>query len=84
MTVMKKLADKGYLSYEKDGATYVYTPARTEEDVQQSLLANLVEKAFKGSPVALIQTLVKKEDLSDQERDHILKLIEDLNDHGDH
>ena len=81
MTVMKKLADKGYLAYEKDGATYVYHAAKSEQEVQQSLLSNLVEKAFKGSSLALIQTLVKKENLSDKERDDIVKLIEELNDH---
>ncbi len=83
MTVMKKLSDKGYLDYEKDGATYVYQPAKSEQEVQQSLLSNLVDKAFNGSPLALIQTLVKKEDLSHQERDDILKLIEDLNEQKD-
>lgn len=82
MTVMKKLSDKGYLSYEKDGATYVYEAARTQEDVQQSLLTNLLDKAFNGSSIALIQTLVKKEELSEKEREDIAKLIEDLNDHG--
>ena len=81
MTVMKKLADKGYLTFQKDGATYVYAPARSQEDVQQSLISSLVDKAFQGSPAALIQTLVKKEALSDAERQDILKLIEDLNDH---
>ena len=80
MTVMKKLADKGYLTFQKDGATYVYEAARSQEDVQQSLISNLVDQAFNGSSLALIQTLVQKEDLSDQERSHILKLIEDLND----
>lgn len=83
MTVMKKLSDKGYLSYKKDGATYVYSAARTQEDVQQTLITNLVDQAFNGSSAALIQTLVKKEALSDKERENILKLIEDLNDHGD-
>jgi len=83
MTVMKKLSDKGYLNYEKDGATYVYEPARSQEEVQQKLISNLVDQAFNGSSVALIQTLVKRDALSDQERDHILKLIEDLNEHGD-
>ncbi len=84
MTVMKKLSDKGYLSYEKDGATYVYEPARSRQDVQQSLISNLVDQAFNGSPAALIQTLVKREDLSEEERARILEFIEDLSDHGDH
>ena len=80
MTVMKKLADKGYLKYDKDGATYVYRPAQTKGEVQQGLLDNLVEKAFNGSPAALIQTLVKHESLSNEELDDIRKLIEDLED----
>ncbi len=83
MTVMKKLADKGYLSFEKDGATYVYSQAKSQEEVQQTLISSLVDQAFQGSPAALIQTLVKKEALSDAERNDILKLIEDLNDPED-
>ena len=78
MTVMKKLADKGYLQYEKDGATYVYTPARKPEEVQSSLVDDLVSKVFRGSSLALVQTLVKSEDLSDEERKEIIQLIDSL------
>jgi predicted transcriptional regulator len=84
MTVMKKLADKGYLQYEKDGATYVYEPAQSQEEVQQNLIQHLVTKAFDGSPAALIQTLVKNESLSESEREEIRQLIDDLDDHADH
>lgn len=83
MTVMKKLADKGYLQYEKDGATYVYEPAQSKEAVQQNLIQHLVARAFNGSPAALIQTLVKNETLSENERDEIRQLIENLDDHAD-
>ena len=78
MTVMRKLADKGFLRFEKDGATYVYEPAQTKDEVQQGLLDNLVEKAFHGSSAALIQTLVKRESLTDTELDDIRKLIDGL------
>jgi predicted transcriptional regulator len=80
MTVMKKLADKGYLTYKKDGTTYVYAPARPAEEVQFGLLSSLVDKVFKGSPKALVQTLVRHETLSDAEREEILQLIESLDD----
>ncbi len=76
MTVMKKLADKGYLEYEKDGRTYVYSPARQPGEVQHSLLRRLMDRVFKGSPMALMQTLVKHEDLSDAERAEIRAMIE--------
>ena len=76
MTVMKKLADKGYLQYHKDGRTYVYAPAQEPNKVQHSLLRRLMESVFEGSPMALVQTLVQHEDLSDEERAEIRNLID--------
>lgn len=80
MTVMKNLADKGYLKYRKDGVTYVYSPAVEPESVRFSLIKDLVKKVFKGSPKDLVQTLVQGEELSDSEREEIKKMIEDLDD----
>ena len=80
MTVMKKLADKGYLQYHKDGRTYVYAPAQEPNKVQHSLLRRLMESVFEGSPMALVQTLVQHEDLSDEERDEIRQIIDAMED----
>ena len=78
MTVLKKLADKGYLNFEKEGRAYVYEPARQPEAVRGSLLGDLLEKVFGGSPMALVQTLVRREDLSARERRALRALIEEL------
>ena len=78
MTVMKKLAEKGYLDYRKEGRSYVYQPAQEPNEVQHSLLQRLMEKVFQGSPSALVQTLVRREDLSDNERAEIRALIDAL------
>ena len=83
MTVMKKLADKGYLQYEKDGATYIYSAARSSEEVQRSLVDDLVNKVFRGSSLALVQTLVRHEDLTDEERRDIKQLIEAMEEDDD-
>ena len=76
MTVMKKLADKGYLQYHKEGRTYVYAPAQEPNKVQHNLLRRLMESVFEGSPMALVQTLVQHEDLSDKERNEIRQMID--------
>jgi len=76
MTVMKKLADKGYLQYHKEGRTYVYAPAQEPNKVQHNLLRRLMESVFEGSPMALVQTLVQHEDLSDEERAEIRQMID--------
>ena len=80
MTVMKKLAEKGYLAYRKEGRSYVYSPARPPDEVQHSLLSGVMKNVFKGSPMALVQTLVRHEDLSDEERREIKRLIDEMED----
>ncbi len=80
MTVMKKLADKGYLQYEKEGRSYVYAPARPPGEVQHRLLQKLIGSVFNGSPLALVQTLVRHEDLSDEERRELARLIDTMED----
>lgn len=75
MTVMKNLADKGYLDYEREGNSYIYFPKRKAEEVQHSLVQSLIRKVFRDSPAALVQSLVKYEELTDKERSEILEMI---------
>ena len=83
MTVLKNLADKGYLTFEKEGNSYIYSAARDADEVQHNLLQGLLRKVFKGSPAALVQTLVKYENLDDQEREEIQSIIARLDDETD-
>lgn len=80
MTIMKNLNDKGFLKYRKRGVTYVYSAAIDPESVQFSLINNLIHKVFKGSPSALVQTLVKAENLNEEDINAIKKLIDDMED----
>ena len=83
MTVLKKLAEKGYLDYHKDGRSYVYKSAEEPNSMQHSLLQRLMKKVFQGSPSALVQTLVQREDLSENEREEIKALIAALDEQED-
>lgn len=83
MTVMKNLADKGYLQFEKEGVTYVYSAARPPEEVRHSLVDDLVRKVFDGSPLALVQTLVRAENLTEAERQDLKRLIDAMEDDDD-
>lgn len=67
MTVMKNLSRKGYLSYTMDGRTYVYTAIRSADDVRAGLVRDLVKTAFKDSPLRMALTLVRDEDLTEDE-----------------
>ena len=77
-TVMKNLADKGYLSFERDGATFVYSAARPADEVRGSLLGTVVDKVFGGSARTLIQTLARHESLSADEQAEVRRLLDQL------
>ncbi|NUQ81535.1 MAG: BlaI/MecI/CopY family transcriptional regulator [Bacteroidetes bacterium] len=78
MTIMKKLADKGLLRIEKEGVSYRYFPTRTEAEVKAELAGSFVSSVFGNSRVQLVQTLVKRENLSTAEIEELKKLIGDL------
>lgn len=78
MTTMRKLADKGYLSFSEDEKQYIYKPQKSRSEVRMGLLSDLISSAFKGSPLSLVQTLVREADLSDQEMREIKKVIDQL------
>lgn len=80
MTIMKKLADKGYLVYEKQGTAYLYEAARPPGEVKHSLLTGILSKVFRGSPVELVESLVTFENLSAKERADIKTLLESMED----
>jgi len=80
MTVMRNLAEKGYLTFSRDGNTYLYTPLRPASEVRRSLVQDLVQKVFGGSATALVQSLVSGEQVSDEEVERIRKLIDDMED----
>ena len=80
MTVMKNLAEKGYLRYESEGTAYLYSAARRPEEVQGSVLSGILDKVFGGSATGLVQALVQREELSEADRAEIRRLIDRLDD----
>jgi len=83
MTVMRKLADKGYLSFTEDGKSYVYSPEIPARKVRGSLLRDLITRVFQGSHQELVRTLVAEEDLTGEQVAELRRLIENLEERDD-
>ena len=83
MTVMGNLTKKGYLTYKKDGVAYVYTAARKPEEVRGSLLHRLTQSVFRGSPLELVQRLVRQEQLSEEDIAELRRLIDSIEESDD-
>lgn len=78
MTIMKNLNDKEYLKYRKEGVTYVYSAKTPPDEVQSDLVSSLIDKVFKGSASALMQTLVNRENLSNEEIRELRNMIRNM------
>ena len=75
LTMMRKLEAKGYLEHDVDERTYVYRATISRQEVRQSLLADLLERVFEGSPSLLVNSLVEQNKVTEEELREIQRLI---------
>ncbi len=72
-TMLGILQDKGYVRRRKQGRGHAYRAAIKAEQAEKSILKDLVERVFDGSPSNLVaalvsQGMVDKEDLTEARR----------------
>jgi BlaI family penicillinase repressor len=75
LTMMRKLEAKGYLEHDVADRTYVYRATISREVARHSLLGDLLERAFEGSPSLLVSSLVEQNHVTEDELREIRKLI---------
>ncbi len=75
--VVLALDKLGFLKHETYGRTFVYEPTLTREQYGQQTLSKVVRNYFGNSPKQLVAQLIKKEDLSLEEINELMKKLED-------
>jgi BlaI family penicillinase repressor len=75
LTMMRKLEAKGYLKHDVADRTYVYRATISREQARHSLLGDLLERVFEGSPSLLVSSLVEQNHVTEDELREIRKLI---------
>ncbi len=73
-TLVRILADKGFLIQTKEERPFSYRPAQSYEEVSGKLLKEVIERVFRGSRELLLVRLMEQRALSARER----ALLEDL------
>ena len=74
-TMVKILKDKGFLTDEKLGNTYQYTPLVTLEEYRKQDVATIKQKYFGNSFTKMITHFAREEKLSDEEIDEVIRII---------
>jgi BlaI family penicillinase repressor len=77
LTMMRKIEAKGYLEHDVDNRTYVYRPTISQNVARRSILGDILERLFEGSPTLLLNSLVEQKQVSKEEHDQLVKLIEE-------
>lgn len=73
-TLVRILADKGFVRQTNDVRPFIYEPARKFEDVSRSLLNHMVSRVFGGSREKLLVSLFGRQKLTKKE----LAVLEEL------
>jgi BlaI family transcriptional regulator, penicillinase repressor len=77
LKLMQIMADKGLVERNETARTHVYTAIAGQEQTQNQLVKDLVDRAFGGSAAALVLRALSADDATDAELKEIRKMIDD-------
>ncbi|APG60496.1 BlaI/MecI/CopY family transcriptional regulator [Christiangramia salexigens] len=75
-TIVRILENKGFVDHKKAGKGYIYFPLVEKETYSNQSMKQLVNNYFNGSFKSMVSFFMKKNDLSTQELEAILKEID--------
>jgi BlaI family penicillinase repressor len=76
------LEDKGHLVHRVEGTRFIYRSTLEPEKAKLSALQHLIKTFFRGSASQVVATLLDNPDLSDGEREELIRLIEQAKKEG--
>ena len=74
-TIVRILESKGFVDYEKQGKGHIYFPLVQQQDYSNQSINKLVDNYFQGSFNSMVSFFVKKNDISLNELESVLKEI---------
>jgi predicted transcriptional regulator len=74
-TLVRILADKGFLIQTNQERPFSYRPAQSYEEVSRKMLGEVIDRLFRGSRELLLVRLMEQRALSAQERALLVDLL---------
>jgi BlaI family penicillinase repressor len=75
-TLLRILEEKGFVSHERVGRSFVYRPVIQREKVQRKTLGHVIRQFFSGSAHDLVLRLLEEEQLSAAELQDLIHQFE--------
>lgn len=82
-TMLRILEQKRYLTHDVEGRTFLYRPRVEQAQATGSILSDVLNRAFGGSPLLLVRSLLNQEEVSDADLRQIKQLIAEAEEAND-
>lgn len=74
-TILRRMEQKGCIAYREGAKAREYYPLMKREEVVESETSSFLKRIHNGSLESLVNTLVKKHDISDEEMEELYNII---------
>jgi BlaI family transcriptional regulator, penicillinase repressor len=78
LKLMQIMSEKGLVRRDENQKAHIYEATWTQEDTQQALVSNLMDKAFSGSAGRLVMQALSNNKTSKKELDEIRRLLKKM------
>jgi predicted transcriptional regulator len=82
LKLMQIMHEKGLVRRDEKGKAHVYRPSRSQQQTQRSLVTDLLDKAFRGSALKLVQHVLETKPTTREELAEIKRLISEAEKRG--
>jgi len=76
-TVLRRLEEKGYLTHEVDGRTFIYKPSEKRQNVAVLAVKNIIDRFCGGSAEALLLGMVDNDVLDGKQLERLARRVAD-------
>ena len=74
-TMLKKMEDKGVVAHRAEGRRFIYRPTMSQDQVTRSMVLDLTDRLFEGSPMALVTHLISRHEIDPEELSDLERMI---------
>lgn len=76
-TVLKRMEQKGCIAFQEGEKAREYYPLLKREEVVESETSHFINKLYNGSLGLMVNTLVKKQEIPDDEMEELYRIIKE-------
>ena len=77
LKLMQIMHEKGLVERDETGKAHIYRPKHSQQHTQTKLVGSLLDKAFRGSALSLVQHVLETKPTTKEELDAIRRMIDE-------